>query len=131
MAESNPGLIFCQLMTAFWVTYGYSGDSSTLAWRIPISVQCIFCECFIARGQPVLSGTIGIMSLIALPFTPESPRWLVEKSRVEEARKVMTRIYGPAYANEVILEIVEAVALEKSVSVRSSMDCFQSCVHSF
>lgn len=67
-----------------------------------------------------------LISLACLMFSPESPRYLVEVNRHEEARAVLRRLYGPEYADQAMKEIQEAVELEESVAVRSWSDCFQN-----
>ena len=66
-----------------------------------------------------------LVSLACLMFSPESPRYLVEVGRMEEARAVLRRLYGSEYADQAIKEIQEAVELEESVAVRKWSDCFQ------
>ena len=40
------------------------------------------------------------MILAALPFLPESPRWLVQHDRVEEATNVLARLEGQGVGTE-------------------------------
>ena len=49
--------------------------------------------------------------LFLLFFIPRSPRWLVKKNRVDEAREVLKRIGEPNYEQEV-REIVESIDAE-------------------
>jgi hypothetical protein len=57
-----------------------------------------------------------LISLVCLLFSPESPRYLVEVGQPEEGRKILARIHGQAYADEAMIEIQEAVALERAVA---------------
>ena len=49
---------------------------------------------------------------VALFFVPESPRWLAEQSRREEALYVLARINGSAIADREIVQIEAAIAEE-------------------
>lgn len=53
-------------------------EPSSFAWRWPIAFQ----------------GAFLVMILVALPFLPESPRWLVQHDRIEEAATVLARLEG-------------------------------------
>ncbi|KXT09560.1 hypothetical protein AC579_9009 [Pseudocercospora musae] len=64
-------------LAAQWIGYGLSFvTTSSVQWRFPLAFQCI----------PALILTIGIN------FLSESPRWLVEKDRHEEARLVLAKL---------------------------------------
>jgi SP family arabinose:H+ symporter-like MFS transporter len=82
------------------VAYSLSPDVSGLtedaAWRWMFASECI----------PVAVLVIGLFCV------PESPRWLMEKGRVDEAREVLARIGGPSAAEEEIEEISSAMAEE-------------------
>ena len=53
-------------------------EPSSFAWRWPIAFQGIFL----------------IVILATLPFLPESPRWLAQHDRLEEAAIVFARLEG-------------------------------------
>ncbi|KAL9615071.1 MAG: hypothetical protein Q9167_000494 [Letrouitia subvulpina] len=52
---------------------------SSFSWRWPIAFQGVFL----------------ILILLALPFLPESPRWLIQHDRIEEATETFARLEGP------------------------------------
>lgn len=54
---------------------------------------------FAAEGIPAL------IFLLCMFFVPASPRWLVKKSRDEEARKILEKVGGKEYADETLLHI--------------------------
>ncbi|GAA6011067.1 hypothetical protein JCM10207_005484 [Rhodosporidiobolus poonsookiae] len=97
------------LMTAFWVAYGFAKEQGPIGWRVPTALQGIFI----------------LITLVTLQFTPESPRWLAERGRVEEGRRVLERLHGTDYANAAITEIQEAIAIEHQAAAgKGYMDCF-------
>ena len=53
-------------------------EPSSFAWRWPIAFQGVFL----------------ILILVALPLLPESPRWLAQQDRLEEAAIVFARLEG-------------------------------------
>ena len=53
----------------------------------------------------------GIILLVGIMFQNESPRWLVEKNRIKDAAKALSRVRGkPVEDSEVIQELDEIVA---------------------
>lgn len=50
-----------------------------------------------------------VILLIGLAFVPESPRWFAQVNRKEEARAVLTRIGGSAYATAELEEIARSL----------------------
>lgn len=59
-----------------WVNYGMSHVTTTASWRVPFALSSIF----------------SILVLIGIQFMPESPRSLIQKGRVEEARGVLAAL---------------------------------------
>jgi SP family arabinose:H+ symporter-like MFS transporter len=60
-------------------------------------------------------GAAGVPSLcfmLAVAFVPESPRWLVQKGRIQDAIQVLTKISGPEAARVEVGDIQAAVAME-------------------
>ena len=55
-----------------------------------------------------------IIFLLLLFFVPESPRWLAQKERYDEARLILSKINGSEKATEELAEIKEALNIEKS-----------------
>lgn len=59
-----------------WVNYGFGYAEGSIVWRFPIALQLLF--------MIVLFATV--------PWLPESPRWLVNKGRIDEAEKIIADI---------------------------------------
>ncbi|KAF7557391.1 hypothetical protein G7Z17_g640 [Cylindrodendrum hubeiense] len=64
------------LCIAYWLDYGTSFTDSPLQWRFPLAFQAVFAVCLVIQ-------VIGL---------PESPRWLVQQDRHEEARGVIAAL---------------------------------------
>jgi len=65
-------------LSTFMGLASQQADPSSFAWRWPIAFQGFFL----------------IIILIGLPFLPESPRWLMQHDRVEEATVVFAALEG-------------------------------------
>lgn len=145
MAESIEMLIlgrliiglFCGLCTGFVPMYigevsptalrGAFGTLNQLGIVIGILVAQIFGLEFILGSEklwPVLLGlTIipAILQSIALPFCPESPRFLlINRKEEENAKRILQRLWGTPDVNQDILEMKEEsvrMSQEKQVSV--------------
>jgi MFS family permease len=61
------------LAASQFVDLGCFFSKTSLSWRLPLAVPLI----------------CSITMLVMAPFLPESPRWLVKKGRVDEARKIL------------------------------------------
>lgn len=70
-------------MCVIWAGYGL------FFWKNPSNWRVIF----------ALQATFPLMVLGMLLFLPESPRWLISKGRVEEARRILDRLHTPDEAH--------------------------------
>lgn len=64
--------------TSVWVDYLFSFLKTDLSWRLPLSFQSI----------------IGITLCLGSLLLPESPRWLADNDRDEEAMRVLADLHG-------------------------------------
>jgi SP family sugar:H+ symporter-like MFS transporter len=103
-------MIITGLTAAFLVNYflaqsagGSLGDVGGIsAWR----------WMYLAQAVPA------VVFLVCLFFIPESPRYLVSKGRSEEARKVLTSLFGPAEADRKVGEIEASFSKDHRPSFR-------------
>lgn len=56
----------------------------------------------------------GVLFLLGTVFVPESPRWLVRRGRVEQARKVLSKMRSSAESGVELAEINAALAQERA-----------------
>ena len=92
---------------AQWLGFGCFKVNSPFQWRFPLSFQVL----------PPLVMACGIW------FLAESPRWLVEKERYEEARATLEKLHGTGDNQEFLdmefREIRDTIVAEKQIAVRS------------
>lgn len=100
-------------IVAAWTTYGTFRIVNNWAWRIPSILQ-------------VLASVVQILCFF---WIVESPRWLVSKDRLDEARDIITRYHANADPSDPIVmveleEIREAIRLEKTADASGSYMAF-------
>ncbi|KAL2812256.1 general substrate transporter [Aspergillus granulosus] len=94
---------------ASWVTFATRDYSSSWSWRLPTLLQIL----------------LPLAAVPGLLFTPESPRWLIDRDRVEDARKVLADLHAggdqtaPLITSEVE-EISGAILAEKVATASAS-----------
>lgn len=103
--------VMTALTAVFWpvgaliaagVTYGTFRMESTWAWRLPSLIQ----------------GVLPFFQIALLFLVPESPRWLVDQGRHEEARQVLVKFHGlgdpsSRLVQTELAEISAAIEIEK------------------
>lgn len=99
-----------------WISYGtFVGFSDSRQWRVPFGIQIV---------------PAALLSLLIF-FFPESPRWLVQKDRAEEALSTLAKLHSNGDKNDswVLAEyqqIQEQVALEKEQEAKSLKELFRT-----
>lgn len=94
-------------LIAYWIDFGLSYAGGSVSWRLPISLQIVF-------AAYVLIVIIGL---------PESPRYLISKNKIDEARYILSQVEDVSINDEHLIEEVILVKdannrFEKQLSVR-------------
>ncbi|KAJ4256840.1 hypothetical protein NW762_008936 [Fusarium torreyae] len=99
---------------AAWATFGTRNYTTSWAWRVPCILQ-------------LLCPLVGLIGLIPCP---ESPRWLVSKDRVEEAREILKTYHSATQDDPIVetqmLEIQAAVVDASEVRTAGYADMFRT-----
>ncbi len=93
-------------IAAAWVTYGTFPIENTWSWRIPSVLQ----------GVPSV-----IQVILVFIVVPESPRWLIDNGKEDEARRVLCKYHCNGVENDPLVdfelyEITEALRIEKEIN---------------
>ncbi|KAJ7067446.1 general substrate transporter [Mycena amicta] len=95
-------MIAIGFLVANWVGYGCQFIRNDAQWRVPLAVQ-IFPAALLFLGMFVL---------------PYSPRWLVDKGRIDEARKVVQQLHEDQHNKEFVdlefAEMLEQIRYEQT-----------------
>ncbi|ODQ77028.1 hypothetical protein BABINDRAFT_42429 [Babjeviella inositovora NRRL Y-12698] len=99
MVIMQCSLITLGITISYWIDFGfYFVKDSSAAWRFPIAFQLVFI----------------VLILPLVMKLPESPRWLMKRGRVEDARRVFAALEGC----DIHSEFVEAEILDVSNSLK-------------
>ncbi|ETS73958.1 hypothetical protein PFICI_13824 [Pestalotiopsis fici W106-1] len=97
------GFLFAQ-----WIGYGCEFSDSDFSWRFALGFQCI----------PAIILICGVW------FLQESPRWLMEKDRHEEAKGVLNKLRNGQNNSRIELEFIEirdVIAADREIAQVSTM----------
>ncbi|KAK5010404.1 hypothetical protein LTR39_004722 [Cryomyces antarcticus] len=99
-------------MLSYFVNYGVNLNipgNSAKKWRIPFALQML----------------PGVLLLVGIVFQNESPRWLVEKNRHEEARSALARVRSKSQEDPSVVqeldEIIEDFMGHEKMSLRAQL----------
>ncbi|EST08802.1 General substrate transporter [Kalmanozyma brasiliensis GHG001] len=97
------------LALVYWISFAVRDmETGGFNWRFPLAFQLIFI----------------IMLVACLPFFPESPRWLAKMGRVDEARRILSRLREQDVEVERELQEILAVARVERVRQGNGEDGF-------
>lgn len=121
-SESSPVALrgLTTAMVNFFVVIGqllgncliraFGDRSDTYAYRIPFAFQWLF----------------PLILISGVWFCPESPYWYVQRGRIEEAKKSLSRFQVDGNVDRWLYEIQETVRMEEeSASSTGYVDCFR------
>ncbi|KAL9635121.1 MAG: hypothetical protein Q9164_003663 [Protoblastenia rupestris] len=107
-------IAFGHPLSTFMGLASRQAEPSSFGWRWPIAFQGVFI----------------VLILVTLPFLPESPRWLVQHGRLDEATDVFARLGGKdSTINDPIIlkerdEIMASVEEERSLGEATWSEVF-------
>ncbi|BGP43322.1 sugar transporter-like protein [Rhodotorula kratochvilovae] len=90
----EAAMISTGTMVSYWVDLGFSYIDSSVSWRVPIALQCIF--------------AIGL--ILMLIWLPESPRWLISKGHMTEGQRVVAALEPAPFDSETVILQVKVIA---------------------
>lgn len=91
------------ILVAYWVQYGALNITGNGAWRL----------CFALQLLP--GAAVGVLML----FRPESPRWLLQVGREDEAAQILSRLHGNGDASNALVRI-EVAEIKAVVELESA-----------
>lgn len=80
-----------------WINYGFYKVKSGLtavSWRVPLGIPILF----------------SIILMASIFFLPESPRWLINKGRIEEARLNLSKIKDVSIDDPILKAEIEGIS---------------------
>ncbi|KAG1749038.1 general substrate transporter [Suillus paluster] len=102
-------LITIGIALGYFVAYGSSRIEGSLAWRIPF----------------ILEASMAAILVSGMAFMPYSPRWLVERGRINEARAVLQKLRASSELVEEELCLIKGSLEEQSREHASYREIFQ------
>lgn len=94
---------------AAWATFGTRNIQSDWSWRIPSALQLV----------------IPVLVLPAVFLVPESPRYLISKGRLSEARAILTEFHAGGDENSALVEF-EMAEIERAIQLDTTAEASTS-----
>lgn len=100
---------------SYWMNYALSyAKNSALVWRFPVACQMVF----------------AIILVAAVPFMPESPRWLMMHNQTDKSIQVLMKMHGVTDTEDEEVQtevklINQAIELEELAGASGWLDLFK------
>lgn len=98
----QSALIIIGVAVASWLCFATLSADSSMQWRFPVACQILF----------------SLIVLTMCPWLCETPRWLAQQGRVDEARSIVARLLDRTEDDEEVqgqlTEILEGIAAEQA-----------------
>lgn len=107
MVTINQFAIIFGMFVVYFVNYFIAGLGD-LSWNETTGWRWMFASEALPAG----------LLLLTLRWVPETPRWLIQQGRANDAIKILTQVSGSRKGSEQVWEIKETITLEESGSVR-------------
>ena len=91
-------------IVASWVVYGTAYIDNNWGWRLPTILQLV----------------PSLIVLFSVLFIPESPRWSMEKDRMEEGIKVLVKHHGGGNPDSAVVKL-EVDEIRQSIADAASL----------
>ncbi|KIX02623.1 uncharacterized protein Z518_08565 [Rhinocladiella mackenziei CBS 650.93] len=78
------------VVISYWLDYGLNFSDSSIQWRFPLAFQAVF----------------AIFLVLQVIGLPETPRWLVQHDRFEDARTTVAALLGTSQEDERVTRIL-------------------------
>ncbi|TLD35702.1 general substrate transporter [Venturia nashicola] len=102
------------VVVAYWIDFGFSYLSGSVSWRTPIALQLVF----------------AIVVVVLVWGLPESPRWLANRGREQEAVEVLCAVFdrtpNDPFIMEQVMEIREAISVERHAGAQKISGLFKN-----
>ncbi|ERS95332.1 hypothetical protein HMPREF1624_08210 [Sporothrix schenckii ATCC 58251] len=99
LVDIHSAMLLFGYAFASWMGYAFYHVDSPNAWRGPLALQTL----------PAL------IVLCAMPFLPESPRYLVQRGKHDQARRVLTRLHETREAELEFAQIHAQIEMDNAL----------------
>ncbi|PLB45815.1 sugar transporter [Aspergillus steynii IBT 23096] len=96
------------IMTGYFIAYGSHDLEGSMAWRVPFIVQA----------------AVAVVLTLGLLLVPFSPRWLVQVSRNEDAKRVLGKLRTPSVVDSELAEIQRSLQSDRHKALATWSEIF-------